>query len=178
MSHERQRKRGEDHHGQRPGRLTTLVGIVALGATSLVAGVASTPASAAPVSPPRIFGSASLSDVPLGGETTLEFVIANPNPSTTLTGVGFSDNLPSGLVVATPSNGLSGSCVARNGRATYQQGPVSGSGALTINGSSNAFVVFGPDLNLAGGTSGPTSSFTEVLPIKAEGSYTLGRSES
>ncbi len=206
------------------------------------------------------------SQLSLGGETALHFVIVNPNPSTTLTGVGFSDNLPAGVVVATPSNGLNGSCgggtitavpasrslslsgatlgggatcgfsvdllgvavgvhlnttspvtsheggagnftvavlgvlpcpsgetahlftgtattgsviiggfcVARNGRATYQQGPVSGSGGLTINGSSSSFGVFGPRLNLAGGTSGPTSSFTEVLPFKAQGTYTLG----
>ena len=68
---------------------------------------------------------------------------------------------------------IGGFCVARNGRATYQQGPVSGNGGLTINGPSNSFVVFGPGLNLAGGTSGPTSSFTEVLPFKAHGTYTL-----
>ena len=246
--------------------LVTHVALVALGAASLaVAGVASTPASAALVSPPTIESVIVPSHIPLGGETVLHFAIVNPNRSTTLTGVGFSDNLPSGVVVATPGNGLSGSCgggsitavpasstiilsgatlgggascrfsvdligvvsglhlnstsqvtsnegglgnrtfagigvhscppeetahlftgtattgsiiiggfcVARNGRATYQQGPVSGGGGLTINGSSNSFVVFGPGLNLAGGTSGPTSSFTEVLPFKAHGTYTL-----
>lgn len=242
------------------------VGIVALGVASLaVAGVASTSASAAPVSPPTIDSEIVPTHIPLGGETALHFAIVNPNPSTTLTGVGFSDDLPSGVVVATPSNGLNGSCgggaitaapasssitlsgatmgggarcrfslevigvvvglhlnttsqvtsnegglgnrtvtgvgvekcppgetahlftgtattgsiiiggfcVARNGRATYQQGAVSGSGGLTINGSSSSFVAFGPNLNLAGGTSGPTSLFTEVLPFKAQGTYTL-----
>ena len=69
-------------------------------------------------------------------------------------------------------------CVNRFGMATYQQGTVSGSGGLNINGSSNAFVVFGPNLNLAGGTSGPTSSFTEVQPINAQGTYTLHAPEA
>ena len=219
------------------------------------------------VEPPTVvkfFGAAS---IPLGGQTSLSFTITNPNASTSLTGVGFTDSLPSGLVVATPSNGLSGSCgggtimavpdsgsvnlsgatlaasgsctfsmnvmavasgpqlnitspvtsneggngnaatsslgvigcakgdnaylftgttktlppttilgvfcVAKTGMATYQQGTASGSGGLNINGSSNNFIALGPKMNLGGGTSGPTSQFTEVLPIKATGTYTL-----
>ena len=217
------------------------------------------------VAPPTISKSFGASSIPLGGTTSLSFTITNPNSGTSLTGVGFTDPLPSGLVVATPSNGLTGSCgsgtivatpdsssislsgatlaasasctfsvnvigvgsgvqnnttsavssndggagtpasasttvngcpnketahlvtantnvgtilgvwcVSKTGQGTYQQGTVSGTGALTINGSSNAFVALGPDVNVGAGTSGPTRSFTETLPIKAKGTYTLG----
>jgi hypothetical protein len=54
----------------------------------------------------KVFGAAS---IPFMGQTSLSFMIQNPNPTLTLTGVGFADSLPAGLVVATP-NGLSGSC--------------------------------------------------------------------
>jgi probable HAF family extracellular repeat protein len=54
----------------------------------------------------KVFGSSAIL---LGGSTTLTFNIANPNATTALTGVGFTDLLPSGLIVATP-NGLTASC--------------------------------------------------------------------
>ena len=44
-----------------------------------------------------------------GGTTSLSFTVMNPNSFAALTGVGFSDTLPTGVVVATP-NGLTGSC--------------------------------------------------------------------
>src|SRR5262249_3105258 len=39
----------------------------------------------------------------------LSFTLTNPNTTISLTGVGFTDSLPAGLVVASP-NGLNGSC--------------------------------------------------------------------
>ena len=78
--------------------------------TSTTAGTGNTAtASITVVAPPAIgkgFGAAS---APLNGQTSLTFSIQNNNGSTTLTGIGFSDTLPSGLVISTP-NGLSGSC--------------------------------------------------------------------
>ena len=60
--------------------------------------------------------------IPLNGTTSLSFALANPNPRTSLTGVSFIDNLPAGLVVATPnaahSNCASGTIVARPGSST------------------------------------------------------------
>ena len=218
-------------------------------------------------SPPTISKSFGAGSIPLGGQTSLRFTITNPNSGSSLTDVGFTDPLPSGLVVAAPSNGLSGSCgggtitaapdsgsislsgatlaasgsctfsvnvigvasgpqvnttgevtsneggtgnaattslgvlgcpkgetaylftgttkapstivgvfcVTKTGQATYQQGTASGSGAVNVNGSSNAIVALGTGMNLAGGTSGPTSQFTEVLPIKATGTYVLNK---
>ena len=64
-------------------------------------------------------------------------------------------------------------CVSKSGQATYQQGAATGSGGVNINGSSNSFIALGSNMNLGGGTSGPTSQFTEVQPIKATGTYTL-----
>ena len=61
-------------------------------------------ATLAVVGPPSLnkaFGAAS---VPLHGTTTLSFTITNPATNTVaLTGVGFSDTLPTGLTVATSS---------------------------------------------------------------------------
>ena len=68
----------------------------------------------------KTFGAATV--LP-NGNTTLSFTITNPNGNEPLSGIGFTDNLPAGLVVANP-NSLSGSC---------------GSGAITATaGSSNA----------------------------------------
>src|SRR5262249_55820479 len=63
-----------------------------------------------PVQPPvlnKSFNATSIS--PGGTPVPLVFTVNNPNSSTTLTGINFNDNLPPGLVVATP-NGLAGGC--------------------------------------------------------------------
>ena len=51
--------------------------------------------------PPTITASFSPAIIPVNGTSVLTFTITNPNPTTTLTGVGFTDVLPSGLRVAT-----------------------------------------------------------------------------
>jgi probable HAF family extracellular repeat protein len=61
-----------------------------------------------PTVPPTIAKAFGATSIPLGTNTTLTFTLANTN-STALSGVGFADLLPSGIIVATP-NGLSGSC--------------------------------------------------------------------
>src|SRR5206468_2242208 len=53
--------------------------------------------------PPTISKAFEDATIPLNGTTPLRFALTNPNTETSLTGVSFVDNLPTGLVVATPS---------------------------------------------------------------------------
>jgi hypothetical protein len=68
----------------------------------------------------------------------VSFSLSNPNSGTSLTGVGFTDTLPAGLVVATP-NGLSGSC--GGGTITAAAGSISLAGATLTVGASCMFSV-------------------------------------
>jgi hypothetical protein len=70
------------------------------------------------VLPPAITNAFAASTVPLNGTVTLTFTIANPNPTQPFTGLGFSDTLPSGLLVSPAPNivnGCGGSVVATAG---------------------------------------------------------------
>ena len=62
------------------------------------------------VAPPLIAQAFSPKQVPRGGTSRLRLTVSNPSENTVaLTGVAFSDTLPSGVVVATP-NGLTSDC--------------------------------------------------------------------
>jgi uncharacterized repeat protein (TIGR01451 family) len=84
---------------------------------------------AAPPTLIKAFGAAS---IPLNGSTTLTFTVQNPNPSTTLTGIGFGDTLPAGLKVATP-NGLTSTCTG-----AASTGSVSGFSTVSLSGATLA----------------------------------------
>jgi hypothetical protein len=60
------------------------------------------------VDPPRIAKAFEGPSIALNATTRLTFTITNPNPKDDLTEIGFTDVLPAGLVVSTPS-GLVGS---------------------------------------------------------------------
>jgi hypothetical protein len=80
------------------------------------------------ISPPTISDSFGDASIALGASTTLSFVISNPSPNTVpVTGVGFTDALPAGLVVSA-SNGLTNSC---GGTATATPG----SGSISLSGA-------------------------------------------
>ncbi len=87
------------------------------------------------------------------GTTALTFNLANPN-GVPLTGVGFNDVLPSGLVVATP-NGLTGSCGGGSISA------IAGGASISLTGStipSNGFCIF--SVNVRATTDGLKSNLT------------------
>jgi len=87
-------------------------------------------ASLTVITPPAITKSFGGATLPLNGSTSLTFTINNPNTTQTLSGIAFTDSLPSGLVVATPS-GLSNTC---GGTATA----VSGSSSASLSGGTLA----------------------------------------
>jgi len=60
------------------------------------------------VNPPEISKSFSSNPIGVGQQSTLTFVVSNPNPATALTGIAVSDQLPSGLAVVPGSFG--GTC--------------------------------------------------------------------
>ena len=107
------------------------------------------------VSPPTISKSFGAATIPLNGTTSLTFAIANPNASGSLTGIAFTDTLPAGLVVATPSGGTN-SC---GGTLTSTAG--SGSVALsggTLPANGNCTVA----VNVQGTTAGIKNNSTQV----------------
>ena len=111
-------------------------------------------ASTTVIAPPTIaktFGSAS---IPLNGSTSLSFTIINPNSGSSLSGIGVTDGLPAGLVVATP-NGLTGSCGGGTITATSGGNSVSLSGATL---AANASCVF--SVNVAGIAAGAQNNTT------------------
>lgn len=61
-------------------------------------------ASLTAVAPPMIAKSFAASPIYVGTTTLLTFTLSNPNPSTTLTGVQFTDVLPAGVTVGTSSS--------------------------------------------------------------------------
>ena len=93
------------------------------------------------LAPPGLSKSFAPSSIAVGGTSTLTFMINNPNPSTALTGVAFTDAFPGGLLVATP-NGLTNSC----------------GGTLTAPAG-------GGNLNLSGATLAAASSCTISVTV-------------
>ncbi len=102
----------------------------------------------------KIFGAAT---IPLNGTTTLTFTLSNPNAGTTLTGVGFTDSLPAGLVVSTP-NGLTGGCGGGTITATAGSGSVSLTGASLAASASCNFSV-----NVTGISAGTQNNTTSAV---------------
>jgi hypothetical protein len=89
------------------------------------------------ISPPTIekaFGSLA---VLVNADTTLTFTLANPNATTALTGVAFTDTLPAGLTVSNP-NGLVNTCggtvtaVTDSGSVVLVDGELAAGAACTI----------------------------------------------
>ncbi len=114
-------------------------------------------ASITVVAPPTIMQSFSAASIPLGGSTSLSFTVSNTNATTSLTGVGFMETLPAGLVIATPS-GLTGSVGGGTIMATAGGTTVTLSGATLAAGSSGTF-----SINVTGVAAGNRSATTGAV---------------
>ena len=90
--------------------------------------------------PPVIIKAFGAASVPVGGSTSLTFTIQNNNTTQSLSGIGFSDTLPAGLVISTP-NGLTGSCGGGTITATQATNVISLSGATLAQSTSCNFSV-------------------------------------
>ena len=120
-------------------------------------GASSNTATVTVLGPPTITKSFGAASVALNGSTTLTFTVSNTNAGTSLTGVGFTDTFPSGLVVATP-NGLTGTCGGGTITATAASASVSLSAAALAASSSCNFTV-----NVTGTTAGAQSNTTGAV---------------
>ncbi|HEY1218296.1 MAG: CSLREA domain-containing protein [Bryobacteraceae bacterium] len=127
--------------------------------TSSNAGAGNTStASITVASPPSISKSFGASSIALGATTSLSFTLSNPNGTTTLSGIGFTDTLPSGLKIASPSNGLTGSCGGGTITATPGSGSISLSGATLASVGSCTFSV-----NVTGTAAGTQNNVTSAV---------------
>lgn len=90
----------------------------------------STTANTTVVHPPTVSKAFGAANIATGANTTLTFTVGNANPATAFTNVAFTDNLPAGLVVATP-NGLVNNCGGTVSAAA-------GSGTISVSALSRA----------------------------------------
>ena len=131
-----------------PGSYSNTTGAVS--STNGGTGTTSNTATLSVATPPTIAEAFGASTIALNGSTTLTFTVTNPGTNTmALTGIGFTDTLPSGLGVAS-TPGVTGTC-AGNGTITATGGAtsVSLSGATLTAGASCTVVV-----NVTGSTAG------------------------
>jgi len=130
---------------------------------------------AMPPSPPTLATSFGAPTLALNATTTMSFTVTNPNLTTSLSGVAFTDSLPSGLVVSTP-NGLSGSCgtvvaVAHSGSLNLSGLSLAASGTCTfsvnITGAAPGLQhnTTGAITSVEGGTGATASASVTVIQI-------------
>lgn len=118
-------------------------------------------ASLTVIDPPVITKNFGATTILTNGTTSLSFIITNPNVTTNLTGVAFTDSLPGGLVVATSPN-QTGSCDAGTITAAAGSSIVSLSGASLAPEASCTFSV-----NVTGMTIGAKNNSVTVTSSNA-----------
>jgi uncharacterized repeat protein (TIGR01451 family) len=146
-------------NGSAEGNYTNVTGFVSTNETGATTSYATAPLSV--VAPPSLGKAFSPLSVLTGQTSTLSFSISNPNQSNSLSGIAFSDSLPTGITVAT--SGPTSVC----GGTLSTTAPSSVSflgGSLAANGTCNFSVP------VTGSTSGTKLNTTSVINSTEGGS--------
>ncbi len=150
--------------------------------SSVASAVLIFPATALAASPPTITSSFSPNAIGIGDTSTISFTISNVAGNGSLTGIGFTDTLPAGVVVDTP-NGVGGKCGTATLSATSGSNTISLSGGTLADGasctvyanvSSNTAGVYDNDTGpVTSNEGGQGSSDTESLSVLSPPSVTI-----
>jgi hypothetical protein len=150
--------------------------------TGALTGISSNTATLTVIAPPSISKTFVPSKCIPGGTTTVSFSITNPSNSVALSGVAFTDSLPTGVVVASP-NGLTSTC---GGTATANPGSslisltggvIASSGACSVSATVTAPEGIYPNsvqVTSTNGGVGNTSSATVFVATAPKLSKTFG----
>ena len=141
------------------------------------------PAVASAATAPSITSSFTLSSIGVGDTSSLSITIKNNDPLASLSGVSFTDNLPTGVVVDDP-NGTGGSCgtgavfSAAPGSSTVSLsgGKLAGGASCTVDVAvtSNTAGSYQNSTGIVSSTEGGTgNSDTETLTVIAAPTVTL-----
>jgi uncharacterized repeat protein (TIGR01451 family) len=116
-----------------------------------------------------------------GGISTLTFTIDNTAASVAATGIGFTDNLPAGMVVATPANasttctGGTLTAVSGSGVITYNSGTVAAGSSCTVSADVTAAAP-GTYVNTTGSLSsslGISGTASDTLQVNAQAAVAI-----
>jgi len=120
---------------------------------------------------PGIIKTFGATTIPLGGTTTLNFTITNPNTAPALTGMAFMDTLPAGLTVADTSTTQCGGTLT----TTAATGIISLSGGSIATGGSCTFnvTVTGMTAGLKNNVTGNVTSTEGGIGGRAEDNITV-----
>jgi arabinogalactan endo-1,4-beta-galactosidase len=113
---------------------------------------------------PTIAKSFGATSVALHGTSSLTFTLSNPNASASLSGIGFTDTMPAGLVVATPA-GLTGTCGSGAITAVAGSASVSLTGATLAGNTACDFTV-----SIVGSSAGIQNNVTSAVTSVEGGS--------
>ncbi len=152
-------------------------------ALALVAVLAGPGSAGAAVNPPTVTSAFTPSSIGVSGTSALSVTITNPNASSSLSGIGFNDTLPAGVVVDIP-NGQSGTCgsawvltaVSGSNTITLTGGKLAGganctvSVAVTASGAGSYHNTTGPVASTEGGIG---TADTETLTVIAPPTITI-----